>query len=478
MEGNAGQIMKTFSFSAVGALKKNAHIEGGRQRGTERENLMDNNTFDGEHQGNLNTVRHIVSLNPADAIDPEDHSDASPAGDKVAGTPVSGGAEEFYVLPFLIQHGVGIKEIRGSEENEPYVIYVLGACVFDSAHTDSGREVHITRCKRSGKLSYHCDHPACSGRTWWDVRKELTGDDRLTAAALQEMTFPEPGWIVPGIIPEGSTLYAGKPKTGKSYMALDIALAVATGGKALGWEYTAKRDVLYLSLEDGERRLQKRIAALRECGGWPDNLYFCTDWPRLDKGGDSRLKKFLEDNPEVKLLIIDTFAKIKPIKGSGKAQYDQDYRAADAIKSLAHKMDISLIAIHHARKMPSEDDPFDAISGTTGLTGVFDTCMVLQKERTGGATLYVRGRDVEETELALHREPSGGWTVLGDAASIAKTEERNAILGAMESGRVHTLKELADITLKKESNLNKLLSRLMDEGKVEKAGYGKYRKLS
>ena len=39
----------------------------------------------------------------------------------------------------------------------------------------------------------------------------------FTAAELMAFEFPEARWAVPGIIPEGVTLLAGKPKQGKSW---------------------------------------------------------------------------------------------------------------------------------------------------------------------------------------------------------------------------------------------------------------------
>ena len=56
----------------------------------------------------------------------------------------------------------------------------------------------------------------------------------FTAAALQKMEFPPINWVVPGVLPEGLTILAGKPKLGKSWLALDMALAVAAGGDVLG----------------------------------------------------------------------------------------------------------------------------------------------------------------------------------------------------------------------------------------------------
>ncbi len=76
----------------------------------------------------------------------------------------------------------------------------------------------------------------------------------ITAAALQKKQFREPEFIVDGVIPEGTSLFTGKAKVGKSFAMADIALACACGGKAFGKIAVCKFGVLYLCLEDQERR--------------------------------------------------------------------------------------------------------------------------------------------------------------------------------------------------------------------------------
>jgi AAA domain-containing protein len=76
-----------------------------------------------------------------------------------------------------------------------------------------------------------------------------------TAAELQRKVFPPIKWIVPGYLAEGCTLLAGRPKLGKSWLALDIGLAVAAGRYVLGEILCEAGDVLCLALEDNERRL-------------------------------------------------------------------------------------------------------------------------------------------------------------------------------------------------------------------------------
>src|SRR5215210_415680 len=80
-----------------------------------------------------------------------------------------------------------------------------------------------------------------------------------SAADLRRKEFDPIRYVVPGFIAEGCTLLAGRPKLGKSWLMLDVGLAVAAGRICLGDTRCEQGDVLYLALEDNERRLQRRI---------------------------------------------------------------------------------------------------------------------------------------------------------------------------------------------------------------------------
>ena len=98
----------------------------------------------------------------------------------------------------------------------------------------------------------------------------LTADEILTA------DWPEPVWAIPKLLPSGLTILAGKPKLGKSWLALQVAQAVAAGGVALG-ERVQAGPILYLALEDPPRRLRDRMTKQR----WPRGLpadFLCLLW--------------------------------------------------------------------------------------------------------------------------------------------------------------------------------------------------------
>ncbi len=118
----------------------------------------------------------------------------------------------------------------------------------------------------------------------------IAGARRLptfSAFDLGREEFPPIRFVVPGYLPEGCTILAGRPKLGKSWLALDMALAVANGGRCLGTDCDPGA-VLYLALEDNRRRLQSRLQKLapaRETIPWPQSLTFATEWKRHDAGG-------------------------------------------------------------------------------------------------------------------------------------------------------------------------------------------------
>src|SRR5262245_7648782 len=96
-----------------------------------------------------------------------------------------------------------------------------------------------------------------------------------SAETLQHMTFPAIKYVVPGVIVEGLTLLAGKPKVGKSWLLLHAAIAVARGGFTLGDIHCIEGDVLYCALEDNLRRLQSRMLKLMGATqDWPARLRF------------------------------------------------------------------------------------------------------------------------------------------------------------------------------------------------------------
>jgi hypothetical protein len=127
--------------------------------------------------------------------------------------------------------------------------------------------------------------------------------------------------------------------------------------------------------------------------------------------------------------------------------------------------------MHHASKRESPDDPFDLVSGTTGLTGAADSILILRKEAAqADAVLYGRGRDLPVFEKALRFDGTRGlWAVLGDADEYRVTTLEAKIVKELErSSEPLTAQDVAIAVEAQLASVKGILYRLVKGGKAHK----------
>ena len=197
---------------------------------------------------------------------------------------------------------------------------------------------------------------------------------------------------------------------GKSFLMAQLAYHVSTGLPL--WDYPVhKGTVLYLALEDDHRRLQERLYRMFGMDGTND-LLFSICAKQVGSGLEEQLKRFVQEHPDTKLIIIDTLQKIREA-GGDKYSYANDYEVVGKLKHLADACGVCLLLVHHTRKQQA-DDKFDMISGTNGLSGAADGAFLLQKEKRTDdtATLDVVGRDQQDQRLYLTKDKEHlTWTL-------------------------------------------------------------------
>ncbi len=300
----------------------------------------------------------------------------------------------------------------------------------------------------------------------------------VTAAELMDMTFDPTRWVVPDVLPEGLSLLVGKPKKGKSWMALGMCEAVAVGGVALGTRRVEQGDTLYLALEDNKKRLQKRLKKILNGRSAPDRMHLHTEWPSLDEGGAEQLDAWLTEHPDTRLVVIDTLAKIRRA-GRGQNIYAEDYAALEQLLPLASKHGVAIVVVHHLRKMAASD-PLDEISSSTGLTAGVDGFLILRRTPgSKGPTLYVDGRDIEEpTEYALiWNLNTATWTIEGEAEEVHLSKERADILLVLNrAGEPLGPKDVTEALGPRANykNVKFLMWTMLGDGQLLKNGRGKY----
>lgn len=314
--------------------------------------------------------------------------------------------------------------------------------------------------------------------------------DLISGPDLQRMKFPPLRWAVPGLLPEGFGLFTGAPKIGKSWATLDIALAVASGGIALGRIETGEpRPVLLAALEDGERRLQDRIPHLLGDGQpFPAMLHMATLRKYRPDGVIPLIAAFLDQHQgRAPLVILDTLGKVAPSARPGESAYQKDYRTGSVLMELAADCPgATLLVVHHVRKAGS-DDWMDSTSGTNGLNGAAEWTVNVSRGRgDADGVIRVTGRDVPEGEYAVTGLPTR-WTLDGDtlrSASHKATEVRaTAGLGDRSADIVRIVTdhpdgigptELADIIGIEPKHAGEYLRRLANAGRIAKHTRGKY----
>lgn len=265
--------------------------------------------------------------------------------------------------------------------------------------------------------------------------------DTISAADLQKKDIPPIKFIVDNLLPTGLDILASPPKYGKSWMVLALGLAVASGGRFLGYT-TNKCGCLYLALEDSQRRLKSRMNKLLDGKPAPAGFHFATTAYDMDNGLFAQMEAFLKAHPDTGLIVIDTLQRVRGATHGKEGAYAADYREVGALKAFADAHNVAVLLVHHLRKMKDDGDPFNMISGTNGIMGAADTTMVLTREKRGAAhtTLSVVGRDVESSDSVLRfNKDTCYWENLGDADWFTEQQARQDY---QESPVVKTIKTL------------------------------------
>lgn len=323
-----------------------------------------------------------------------------------------------------------------------------------------------------------------------------------SVADLQRKEFKPIKWVVEGVIPTGNMLLAARPKMRKTWLGLQLSLAIASGSEFLGWD-TNKGDVLYLALEDNERRMQNRIKTLQRWQMTVPDLSGFRYWtggmgydgaghlkvmnpeeaaateavfPKGEAGIEA-LYQYLEEYPATTTIIIDTLAHFRGERTS-RDIYASDYEAMMPLTKLAAAKNVLIIPVTHEKKGNADrgvgGDFLEDVTGSAGMTGGSDGVISIKgrrgiQEETESRKILITGRDVPydyEVDVAFDAE-RGGW--LKSAKEDVKVTIRTLLakhpflnqqdLGALcpNVGRSRIYKALTDMKI---------------EGEVEQGRYG------
>ncbi|MBV9946198.1 MAG: AAA family ATPase [Myxococcales bacterium] len=206
----------------------------------------------------------------------------------------------------------------------------------------------------------------------------------VLAAELASST-PPLAWLADGLfLVGGAGILGGAPKSGKSFFALDLAVAVASATPCAGrFTIPTKGRVMLLCAEDPHAVVVERLKALARSRGLE-----LADLPldvivepvvRLPEGLP-RLRATL-DKTRPSLLLLDPLIRLHRADENSAAEMSL---ILDGLRSLARASMTAILLVHHTRKAPAGPSAGAALRGSSDLHAFGDTNLYFRKLATDG----------------------------------------------------------------------------------------------
>lgn len=275
-------------------------------------------------------------------------------------------------------------------------------------------------------------------------------------------------WLVDGLLARGCmSILSAWPKAGKSTLARNMAVAVATGSRFLGRETKPGR-VLYAWMEGGKpgaRHDWEKLKGLHN-GTWWGNVRV-----HAGRAFDMAALESAVDNHKPDLVILDHFKLAASIENL--SDYAEVSRKVGPFLDLARNTGIHLTLVHHNKKVGGEQGT--EILGSTALAGLVDVALMVKANQKGQRVIYSinrHGEPLPETLLAFDAETTE--ITIGDTVKAAASKEVDAeVMDYLENQTEPVeLDEIVEGVDSGKPAIRSALKRLQGRGEVERVGAG------
>jgi hypothetical protein len=226
-------------------------------------------------------------------------------------------------------------------------------------------------------------------------------------------------WFAPSFLREGLGLLVGLPQVGKTPLAIQLALSIATGTKWMGHVQCRKARVLYLGVEYTAQELIPLLDISR-CGMTIPRgmLIFKTmedEFPRETEAALDDLEWYIRVL-EVEVIIIDVLTAFLPPEKFKQSIYRGDYTELKPYHRLASLHHAAILGTWHGSKR--EVDPRLMYNGSVGMWAVPASRMALYTDQENRVRLSSFPRMCDRLDWALTQEKTnnGRRWVVADAA--------------------------------------------------------------
>jgi KaiC/GvpD/RAD55 family RecA-like ATPase len=233
-----------------------------------------------------------------------------------------------------------------------------------------------------------------------DEFEDLVGDASPEAApgrfaivpAHEFATGANPTWVIKDVLPQAELVVMyGASGSGKSFLALDMAAAIARGVEWRG-KRVRKGRVAYIAAEGGGgfRKRLKAYGQHNEIDLASLELGVIHAAPNMMEAKDAAdVVKAIKAWGGADIVIVDTFAQVMP--GANENAGEDVGKALTHCKRIHELTGAMIILIHHAGK-----DASKGARGWSGLRAAADAELEVVRESTGRALRLTKSKDGED----------------------------------------------------------------------------------
>ncbi len=318
-----------------------------------------------------------------------------------------------------------------------------------------------------------------------DVEPGKSGFPTVRVGEVEPLDKSSGDWLVERLWSWRAVgVVGGAPKSAKSWTAMDLALSVATGTKALGaFPVTKPGPVVFFAAEDAQARVRERFAAIAatrslDLGAIEVHLL---DVPvlRLDDAKDQRRLVYTLRSLRPRLLVLDPLVRLHRADENSSTEISG---LLSFLRSIEREIETSVLLVHHTRKDVSLNaQPGQGLRGSSDIWAFGDSNLYLRKTGADRVLLSIEHRSAPSPSpitVALALNPHPHLEVVADPIQeqdtvVPKDEVSTSILAELQkSPSPLRLEDLRSRIRVRKQRIVDALRKLADTDQVAKCEEG------
>ena len=240
-------------------------------------------------------------------------------------------------------------------------------------------------------------------------------------ASLLATTGPQTQWLIEGLWADQAVgILGGEPKCCKSFLALDIAVSVASGRPCLR-HYPVPRcgKVLLFPAEDSLAVVRQRLEGIAGAARVPFDALpvevITAPSLRLDTPADRQRLTHTLERLQPRLLILDPLIRLHRLEENDATQIAG---LLSFLRQLQRQFQLAVLLVHHARKDSHSSRPGQALRGSSELHGWGDSNLYLRRKGSQLTLSTEHRAAASQDHIRLHLAQPGPALALAGATDL------------------------------------------------------------